>query len=143
MGVLFTAVSGWVLVVLLATTIGLAYWLRRAPPVSSDSERVPLLDRLRPHFWLGFGIAPITFAHLWPAMSEGWVRRVDQPGLYLAAGAFVLTIGQVVLGLRLRDVRSRSRRAVRRVHFWTMALIAALTIGHVAINSATVRVLFG
>jgi hypothetical protein len=75
-------------------------------------------------------------------MSEGWVRRVDQPGLYLAAGAFLLTIGQVVLGLRLRDIRSRSRRALRRVHFWTMAGIAALTVGHVAINSATMRVLF-
>jgi len=143
MGVLFTAVTGWVLVVLIATTIGLPYLLRGAPPVASGSVRPSVLERLRPHFWLGFSIAPLTFVHLWPAMSEGWVRRIDVLGLYLASLAFLLTIVQVLLGLRLRDMGSASRRRLRRVHFWTMAGIAGLAVGHVGINGAVLRVLFG
>jgi hypothetical protein len=76
-------------------------------------------------------------------MSEGWVRRIDVLGLYLASLAFLLTIVQVLLGLRLRDMGSASRRRLRRVHFWTMAGIAGLAVGHVGINGAVLRVLFG
>jgi hypothetical protein len=143
MGVLLTAMTGWVLVVLIATTTGLPYVLRGASPAASNYAPAPLLQRLRPHFWLGFSIAPITFEHLWPAMSGGWVRGVDTLGLYLASLAFLLTIVQVFLGLRLRDARSHPRRWLRRVHFWTMAGIAGLTLGHIGINSASLRVLFG
>jgi hypothetical protein len=140
MGVLFTAVSGWVLGVLIATTIGLPYLLRGAPPpVAHGSERPSVLERMRPHFWLGCAIAPLTFVHLWPAMSGGWVRQVDALGLYLASLAFLLTIVQVFLGLQLRDERSRPRRR----HFWTMAGIAGLAVGHAGINGAALRVLFG
>jgi hypothetical protein len=141
MGQIFTDVSGWALLALLATTIALPFVLRgdtSSPPAGGP---VPFLQRLRPHFWLGYGVALLMLAHLWPAMSEGWVRQVDQTGLYLATGAFFLIPIQVGLGMRLRDVRRGRRIGLRRAHFWTMASIAAVTLGHVALNSSVAPIL--
>jgi hypothetical protein len=128
--------------VLLATTICLPHVLLAAPTIASSSSRDSVVDRLRPHFWLGFSIAPLTFVHLWPAMSEGWVRRVEALGLYMASLAFLLSIVQVVVGLRLGGLSNGPRRRLRRVHYWTMAGVAGLALGHVGINSAALRVIF-
>ena len=136
-GLLFTSLSGWVLVVLLGATVALPYLLR-GRAVVAPGDRTPFLVRLRPHFWLGYALAPLTLAHLWPAMSGGWLRGADRPGLYLASGAFLLLFAQVALGRRLRTVR-RGRRSLRRLHFWTMAALGLLALGHVALDGATLR----
>jgi len=141
LGVLLTGVTGWLLVVLIATVVVLPYLLRGRAAVATHRSGLPVLLRLRPHYWLGFAVAPLAFVHLWPAMSEGWVRRVEPTGLYLASVAFLLACTQIGLGLRLRQPRG-SRLWLRRGHFGSMLLIVALAIGHVALNSATLRMVF-
>src|SRR6266516_6155539 len=101
MGYLFTLVSGWIILAILATTIALPFALRGDTTIPLIGGPVPYLRRMRPHFWLGGSLAPLTFAHLWPAMQGGWVRQVDQTGLTLASVAFLLIPVQVGLGLRL------------------------------------------
>jgi hypothetical protein len=140
---LFTWASGWVLVVLIGTTVALPYVFRRGASAASGAKPRPFLERMRPHVWLGDAVVGLTVAHLWPAMSQGWARRVDALGLYLATGALLLAVAQVALGLGLRAAAGRRRRRLRRAHFWTMVALVALAAGHVARNSAALRVLLG
>ena len=121
-GFALSAISGWVLALLLAVTSVLP-WLR-----SSVGLRV--------HFALAYAIVPMCVAHGWPAMGQSWARRLDQTGLYLATFAFVLAIAQVALGWSVRDAAPPRRRALRRIHLIAMIGIAALSIGHIASNSA-------
>jgi hypothetical protein len=75
-------------------------------------------------------------------MAGGWIAGVNTTGVYLATAAFLVTIVQVTLGAQLRTARS-GRRRLRRAHLFTMITIAALTIGHVLLNSAALRLLLG
>ncbi len=70
-GLLFTSISGWVLVVLVAFTSILPWTARR--------------DALRAHFQVGCAIAPVCLVHAWPAMRAGWIRGADRTGLQLAS----------------------------------------------------------
>jgi hypothetical protein len=140
---LFTRSSGWVLVVLLATTITLPYLLRGAVPASKGRPAPDFLQRLRPHFWLGYAILGLVFAHAWVAMSAGGAGRADLAGLFLATGALVLVVVQVAVGLNLRDLHRPGRRKLRRAHFWVMVGIATLAIGHIALDSGSLRAFLG
>ncbi len=129
-----TAISGWALVLAVATTIALPYLLRRRTPATA--QRRPVLERLRPHYWLGYTIAGIALIHASVPMAAGWGMRANGTGLYLATGALFLVILQVFWGLLLREPSVRDRRAVRRRHFWGMVGLVALALGHIALNSA-------
>jgi hypothetical protein len=131
-GALFTWTSGWLLAVLVATTVVLPYYLRR--------ERVE--KRMWPHILCGSLVAPIAFIHPWPAMSHGWVKNSNVTGLYLASLALLLAFVQIVVGLLLRQSTGAAARWIRRLHLTVMSGIVLLTVGHVALNSPTLRVLF-
>jgi thiosulfate reductase cytochrome b subunit len=141
MGQLFTIASGWILVALVATTATLPFVLRRSTPSLAFAGFVPLSRRMRPHFLLGYTLLPLAFAHAWPAMSEGWVRQVNETGLYLASVVFLLLPLQIVLGSLLRGAKLGPRPTLRRVHFWTMATIVAFSSGHLIFNSGVTSVL--
>ncbi|HVR08884.1 MAG TPA: hypothetical protein VMW75_12620 [Thermoanaerobaculia bacterium] len=123
------ASSGWLLVALLAVTIRLPYRPRARP--SAALLRPP---RLRLHFWLGYAIAALALVHAMAAMTRGIVGRAHPAGLRLASLALLLAFGEVGIGLALRG-RIRSRATVRRLHFWVMALLVALVVIHVALDS--------
>lgn len=121
-----SAVSGWVLLALLAVTITLPYLLRRRSGA--------ILRRMRPHFWAGFAIPVITLAHLAPSMTAPWIRTVNTVGLDLASLALLLILAQVIIGARLRRARA-GRTGLRRAHLLTMAGITVLAAVHVALNA--------
>jgi hypothetical protein len=139
--VVFTSASGWVLVVLLTATIALPYLIRSRLFALEDESHVSWRTRLRPHYWLGYIGAGIVLAHTWVPMRAGWALQSNATGLYLASGALLLLCVQIVLGLRLRQTSGKQRRRLRRAHFWIMATVLALTLGHIGLNSATVRML--
>jgi hypothetical protein len=139
--VVFTSASGWVLVVLLTATIALPYLIRSRLFALEDESHVSWRTRLRPPYWLGYVGAGIVLAHAWVPMRAGWALQSNATGLYLASGALLLLCVQIVLGLRLRQTRGKQRRRLRRAHFWIMATVLALTLGHIGLNSATVRML--
>jgi cytochrome b561 len=127
---LWTALLGWGAALLIAIGVAIPYVVRATP-----SAAAPHLRRLRPHFAIGLFIPALALAHAWLQMTVP-LRGYDQLGLLLATIAFFALIQQVAQGLALRLTRGPSRTSARRVHFWTMAAIAALVAGHVALNYA-------
>lgn len=133
---LFTAVSGWAALTILAAAITAAYLLRRPVPATGSLQRPSHGTRMRPHFWLGLAIPALALVHAWPAMTGGGIAHVDQVGIDLASVAFLAAVGQAALGARLRGARSGR---LRHLHRYTMIAIVVLTIGHVILNSTLVR----
>lgn len=127
------------LVLLLAVTIALPFLLRRRGPASPD--RRPFRQRLRPHYWLGYGIAALVLLHAAVALSNGGAALMATSGVYLANGALLAVVAQVFLGLVLREQSPRRTPVYRRRHFWVMIAIVALALGHIALSSPLVRTL--
>jgi hypothetical protein len=63
--------------------------------------------------------------------------RMNQSGLVLATLSLGLIFAQVIVGWRLLQRGLGQKRAgLRRWHFWSMGALLAITLGHVALNSA-------
>ncbi len=133
MNLVLTGVSGWVLVLLLPLTIALPFLLRRRKQHTSDEGLRG--GRWRLHYRLGYVIAALAVAHAVVPTSTGLALRVNAAGLYLATAALLLVLVQVFVGLLLREPSLRNRPTMRRWHFWGMAGIVALALGHIALNS--------
>jgi hypothetical protein len=130
--------SGWAIVALTGVTVVLPYLFRRRGWRGGS-----YLDRLRPHYWIGFTLAGLSFVHAGLAMSAGttpggagWAI-----GIWVATGAMLLVLGQVSLGLGLRRPGGDDRRRRRRLHFLTMVGLVAAGLLHVVLNGPVVRAL--
>jgi hypothetical protein len=130
---LFTASSGWTLVLLLALTVSLPYSIRSATARRGlGALRFP---RLRLHFWIGYGIVALTLVHSWVPMRPDIAGRANRQGLLLASAASGLLLVQLVVGLLLTRPGSH-RAALLRLHFWMMLVLLGLTAGHVVLNAS-------
>ncbi len=49
-------------------------------------------------------------------------------------GALLIVLWQIAVGLMPRKSTQSNRRALRRIHFWTMTLVAGLIMVHIALN---------
>lgn len=137
------SVTGFGLVALGACTIALPYLLRSmwyARTLDAAGARgVPLLRRMRPHYWLGLTIAAVTVAHALLPLFGGVTGNVNIFGLAPAVLALCLMLPQVNLGLRLRNPKTTERTALRRLHFVIMVCLVVLALGHIALNSPTLH----
>jgi cytochrome b561 len=124
-----TALSGWIAFLLFAAALALPYLLRR----SRASSR-PFLKRLWPHYWIGYALPGIAFVHAWLPMRTGNLRGMNMAGIWLATAALLLIVWQVAVGCLLRNPLQSSRRFLRAIHFWSMALLAGLIVAHIALN---------
>jgi hypothetical protein len=124
-----TALSGWAGVLLFGSGLAMPYLLRRPP-----GTKVPYLRRMWPHYWLGYLMLIASFEHAWFAMRNGNMRGMNLSGVWIATIALLVILWQIGIGLLLRDPAQSNRRALRRLHFWTMALVAGLIALHVALN---------
>ena len=127
----WTALSGWLGTLLLGAGISLPYVIRSARQIA-----VPYLAQLRPHYWLGFVIPVMGFAHAWLPMSAGHIGRFNRTGLLVATAALFAMLWQVGLGVSLRNADAPTRRKVRPLHFWTMVLTVGLVATHIVLNRA-------
>lgn len=124
-----SALSGWVGVLLFGSGLAMPYLLRRAP-----GTKKPYLRRIWPHYWLGYLVFFVSFAHAWLAMRGGNMRGMNLPGVWIATAALAVILWQIGVGLLLRNPVQSNRRNLRRLHFWTMAWVAGLIVVHVALN---------
>jgi hypothetical protein len=140
---LLSEASGWLIVALTVITISLPY-LVRGRRLAPEGWGLGYLQRLTPHYWIGYTIAGLSVLHATFAMSgpmpDGDAYRT---GLWIAAGGLLLAFGQVSLGLRLRSLRGIERLRFRRRHFVTMAALAVVGALHVWLNGALVHAISG
>ena len=94
--VIFTKLSGWLLLPLLITTTSLPFILRRKSLLLSlgevGAQMRPYLQRLRPHYVLGYAITGLVVAHAWVPMSAGFGGHANTlVGRQLELPAYCLT----------------------------------------------------
>jgi hypothetical protein len=138
--------SGWLIAALAAVTITLPYLARRRAAAGIRAAGGRLLDRLEPHYWIGFTLAGVSVLHAALATSSlptpggaGWAI-----GIWVALGAMLLVFGQVSLGLQLRrPIAGPERRRTRRLHLLTMTVLVAAGVAHIVLNGAVARDLLG
>ena len=133
---LLTEASGWVIAALTVVTITLPFALRRRLKWAG-----PYLQRLQPHYWIGFTIAGLSLIHAGLAMSTGPIpSSVDwSVGIWVATGAMLLVFPQVSLGMGLRQPASPERKRRRRLHLLTMGLLVCAGVAHLLLNGPAVR----
>jgi hypothetical protein len=124
-----TALSGWAGVMLVGSGLAMPYLLRGV-----SRAKTPYLRRLWPHYWLGYLALLVSSAHAWLAMRSGNTRGINPSGIWIATIALLIMLWQIAVGLLLRDPAQSSRRTLRRIHFWTMTLVAGLIVVHIALN---------
>jgi hypothetical protein len=124
-----SAFSGWGAAMLFGSGLAMPFLLRGRP-----GSKTPFLRRMWPHYWLGYATFLVSFLHAWLAMRSGNMAGIDIPGVWIATVALLVILWQVGVGLMLRDPGQSSRRALKRTHFWTMALVAGLIVAHIARN---------
>ena len=133
----YTSATGWIASILIGVEALLPYLLRRSRlserlGIAHDREK-PFLQRMWPHYWAGYLLAALAFAHAWIPMSAGRMPSTSMTGLWLATLGLGLIFLQLLFGLFLQQARE-TRRILRVTHFWTMLLISALVLLHLGLN---------
>jgi hypothetical protein len=119
--------TGWAVAGLTAATIAIGLVFR---------------SLLRQHFWIGYGIAALSFAHA--SLSMGGLAvggSVALAGVLVATVGMFLSWGQVALGTQLRPLEGRLRLHVRRLHLANATVLVVLGLTHLALNGPVVRAL--
>ncbi|HEY7981540.1 MAG TPA: hypothetical protein VID19_08635 [Candidatus Eremiobacteraceae bacterium] len=133
---------GWSAVVLLIAAVALPYLLRptafaRALGVAGSFTGA-LVERMRPHAWLGYAIIALSGLHAIAGLRGG-LRGIDAAGLWFAMIAFVLLCAQWLLGSRLMQRALEPRKRLRRWHFGAMVGACAAIFAHAFLNGALLR----
>jgi hypothetical protein len=130
-------VAGRVAVVFCGFTILLPYVLRRNRVSQilglGQQNAAPYLQRLWPHFWLGYLILAFSIVHAGTVMAA--MSRANQAGVWAATVALFLLMLEVMLGLFLKEIHASGRIFLRRLHFWNMATVVMLLAAHLWLNA--------
>ena len=136
---LLSEASGWLIVVLAGITVTLPY-LVRGRRLAPEGWGVGYLQRLTPHYWIGYTIAGLSVLHATLAMSGPILGgNAYLTGIWIGTAGMLLGFGQVSLGVRLRSLRGEGRLRLRRWHFAAMAALAIVGGLHVWLNGALVH----
>lgn len=129
--------SGWLVAALVVATVPLPYLLRGRLLAPAGWGGLSYLERLRPHYWIGYTIAGLGFLHAGVAMSAPLPlsRNGYFAGLWLATAVMLLSFGQVMVGRRMRSLRGGERLRLRRLHFWVMVLLVTGGLAHIVLNA--------
>lgn len=131
--------SAWLIWVLIAAATVTPYLFRPtsfARALGLLGERgTAMVVRMRPHMWLGYGIACVIVIHALFAVSAGGFSQLDQTGIRLAAVALVFALGQLAIGMALAQKVCARRALLRRVHFWAMIGLVLTALGHTVLNA--------
>ena len=92
----------------------------------------PILQRMRPHFWLGYGALIVAVLHMFATFPM--MGHVSNRGLDYATIALVALAAQTVVGMTLRS--GTMRRAMRVIHLTLIAILAFTVALHVVLNGS-------
>ena len=135
----YASALGWLASIFFACESVLPYLLRTSAlsrwlGIAGGGGTKPYFARMRAHYWIGYALFPMALVHAWIPMARGGARGANMTGLWLATGALLLLLFQLVLGLSLRRVHLPERTKVRRMHYWLMVAIAASVLAHIWLN---------
>jgi hypothetical protein len=137
-----SAALGWIVVVLLIAAVVLPYLLRPTALARvlgiAGSFTGAIVERMRPHAWLGYAIVALSALHAIAGLGGGF-HRFDMAGLWFAAIAFALLCVQWLLGSRLMRRSLEHRPRLRRWHFGAMVGAFAAIFAHAFLNGALLR----
>lgn len=94
------------------------------------------LERLRPHYVLGYGAAVIGTVHAFLSISRGRLPAGAEAGLWLASAATVLVIAEAIVGRSLLRPGLRRRLRIRYIHLTLMGVAVVLVALHAYLNAA-------
>ena len=113
--------------VFIAGAVPLGYRLQQGRRAAPGSRPISI------HVAIGVATTAAAFGHgLVALMSLGSSRAIAAGNLPLAvgAGALLVLMAHVGIGLQLRDPKARKRPELRRKHLMTALTIAALALAH-------------
>ena len=138
---LIAGISGLLIVLAVPLTVAIPYVVRRGSASQRTTTSAPdgrsFLQRMRPHFWIGYAIVTLTVLHALIAMTGGITGLINPLGLSLAFIGLFVVVFQLALGSLLARPDMPERRTLRKVHFWTMLSLVVLGLGHILLNSPT------
>lgn len=135
--------TGWLILALMAVTVSLPYLLR-GRLLAPGGWTIPYVQRMQPHYWIGFTIAGLGLVHAGFAMSAPLsLTSTSFAGLWIATGGMFLAAGQALIGMQLRVLRGRARLRLRKVHFGVMSTLVVIGLLHIVLNGVVVRGLLG
>jgi hypothetical protein len=136
---LLSEATGWVIAVLVPMTIAIPYAVR-GRRLAPEGWGIGYLQRMVPHYWIGYTIAGASVVHVGFAMAGPLpAGGAYQAGLWIATGGALLVFGQVLLGVRLRERRGPGRLRLRRAHFAVMAGLVSAGALHLLLNGAVLQ----
>lgn len=97
------------------------------------------LERLRPHYVLGYGAALIGTVHGFLSISRARLPAGAEAGLWLASVAAVLVVAEAVVGRSLLRPGLRRRLRIRYIHLALMGGALVLIGLHAYLNGAWPR----
>src|SRR5262249_24074263 len=138
---LIVGISGLLMVIAVPLTVAIPYSLRRGlfPEgiLTFAGKSREFLQRMRPHYWLGYVLAALTLLHAVLAVPTGVAVDINPLGIPLAALGLFILLFQLTLGNQLTrpdrpdDPNQPQRGALRALHFWTMVTLVILGLGHI------------
>jgi hypothetical protein len=141
--IVLSEATGWLIAVLATFTVALPY-LVRGRRLAPHGWGPGYLQRLRPHYWIGYTIAGLSLLHATFAMSGPMPGgSAYLTGIWIATGGMLLAFGQVGLGLRLRELRGAGRLRLHLWHFGAMAGLVVVGALHLWLNGPLVHAIVG
>jgi cytochrome b561 len=116
--------AAWLAVALFPSTAVAGWVLRR---FASGA----IVERLRPHFWLGYGVLALGGLH--GMMAMGRMGALSSANLWVATLALCGLGFQVFVGLNLQ-APGAYRMLLRRWHIALTCIVATLIAGHVLLT---------
>ena len=137
--VMITSLTGWIGCILIGLEIATPYLLRKnrlsewLGTVKFAAKR-PCLQRLWPHYWIGYVLLSLALIHTVVPMAARQLGGTSAAGLWIATVALLLMLVQWLTGLWLKDPKFAARVPTRSWHYWLMFGIVVLVGAHVWLN---------
>ena len=136
---MITSLTGWIACILIGLEVVTPYLLRKNRlsewlGTVKFASKLPYLQRLWPHYWIGYVLMALALIHTIVPMQARQLGATNATGLWIATVALVLMLVQGTTGLWLKDPKLTGRAPMRSWHYWLMFGIVVLVGAHLWLN---------
>jgi hypothetical protein len=133
------SLTGWLACILIGLEVLTPYLLRTNRlsewlGTVKFASKLPYLQRMWPHYWIGYVLVVLAVIHTWVPMQARRMGLTNGTGLWIATVALLLMLVQGTIGWWLKDPTFAPRGATRRWHYRLMFGIVMLVGAHLWLN---------